>query len=589
MSGEARSTEALWLLASMPFLDRLELAAVSGWSRGSAYEHVASLEDDGLVTSVGHGAPLISSTRRYSITAAGLDRLAMEADTTAERMLALFPVSRQWQRMLLRRLDAVGVIYRVVATVAELGRIRRFHWYGGMPLDAGIVLEDGRTIAVVRQGTTSDRTAFAKRLWRLLEGPLPSVLLAVAPNGVRLRQARRQLASAPAVSFLASEEDAALSDAGDPIWHLPSLGDVLDLRTALGHAKAGGELPFEPSAARAAVPEDLQRSQPEQDTPDHLLPALLTPAEKRTLDLLFDWPWIASADLGGLLGVKRSQLSRLVARLRGLDLVTHTRASVRRLALTDRGLTLLSRRDRVAAVMALKRWSVTPFDPKAPVTWRNVSGSRSRQLLRNIEHTGAVHAFIAALARQCRRTEGWEVVRLDPPSRASRHFRYEGRLHSVRPDAFGTVRYGEREWPFFLEWERRAVRPVTMASRLAPYLRYYSSHRPVDDHGAQPAVLVVFDDDVIESHFLRVAREEIARAGVHVPLWVSHTAALNNLGPLGPAWRPPDGTLGSVPVVFSDAERQPGVSSSHWRKEKLGTTTGSLDEAQCPIYSSQIT
>ena len=539
MSGEGRSTEALWLLASMPFLDRLELAAVSGWSRGSAYERVASLEEDGLVTSVGHGAPLIHPTRRYSITAAGLDRLARETDTTAERMLVLFPVSRQWQRMLLRRLDAVGVIYRVVATVAELGRIRRFHWYRGMPLDAGIVLEDGRTVGVVRQGSTSDRTAFAKRLWRLLEGPFPSVLLAVAPNGVRLRQARRQLASAPAVSFLASEEDAALGDAGDPVWHLPSLGDVVDLRTALGHAKAGGELPFEPSAARTAIPEDLPRPQPEQDAPDHLLPALLTPAEKRTLDLLFDWPWIASGHLGGLLGVKRSQLSRLVARLRDLDLVTYTRTSARRLALTDRGLTLLSRRDRVAAVMALRRWSVTPFDPKAPASWRNVSGSRSRQLLRNIEHTGAVHAFIAALARQCR-TEGWELVQLDPPIRASRHFRYEGRLHSVRPDAFGTVRHGEQEWPFFLEWERRAVRPVTMASRLAPYLRYFSSLRPIDDHGAQPAVLVVFENDVTEANFLRLAREEMARAGVHVPLWVSHAAALNELGPLGQAWRLPN-------------------------------------------------
>ena len=42
----------------------------------------------------------------------------------------------------------------------------------------------------------------------------------------------------------------------------------------------------------------------------------------------------------------------------------------------------------------------------------------------------------------------------------------------------------------------RAVRPVTMAARLGPYLRYYSSHRPTDDHGAQPMVLIVFDDEL---------------------------------------------------------------------------------------------
>ena len=114
--------------------------------------------------------------------------------------------------------------------------------------------------------------------------------------------------------------------------------------------------------------------------------------------------------------------------------------------------------------------------------WRNVSGGRSRQLLRNLEHTAAVHGFLAALARQARAL-GWDTAQLDPPHRASRHFRHQGALRSVNPDAFGVLRRGPAAWAFFLEWERRAVRPATMTQRLAPYLRYYSSHRPTDDHG----------------------------------------------------------------------------------------------------------
>ena len=101
------------------------------------------------------------------------------------------------------------------------------------------------------------------------------------------------------------------------------------------------------------------------------------------------------------------------------------------------------------------------------------------------------------------------------------------------------VRHGPTIWPFFLEWERRAVRPVTMAARLAPYLRYFSSHRPIDDHGAQPAVLVVFAGDIAATHFLRVAQEEMERARVQLPLRVSHESALEKLGPLGRAWRKP--------------------------------------------------
>ena len=198
---------------------------------------------------------------------------------------------------------------------------------------------------------------------------------------------------------------------------------------------------------------------------------------------------------------------------------------------------------------AKKRWSVSPLDEDEPFHWRNVSGSRTRQLLRNLEHTGAVHQFISALAYQSRAL-GWEVRQLDPPHRASRHFRYQGGPRSVHPDAFGLLRRGPATWAFFLEWERRAVRPGTMTVRLAPYLRYYSSPRPTDDHGVTPGVLVVFDDGLAADHFLRLAEEEMKLARVQVPLWVSHRAALETLGPLGRAWRnPTDWEPGRLPLA----------------------------------------
>ena len=112
-------------------------------------------------------------------------------------------------------------------------------------------------------------------------------------------------------------------------------------------------------------------------------------------------------------------------------------------------------------------------------------------------------------------------------------------MRAVNPDAFGVLHRDGATWPFFLEWERRAVRPSTMSERLAPYLRYYSSLRPIDDHGARPSVLVVFEDDIAATHFLRVAREEMRTEGVGVPLWVSHREAIDALGPLGRAWLTP--------------------------------------------------
>ncbi len=254
--------------------------------------------------------------------------------------------------------------------------------------------------------------------------------------------------------------------------------------------------------------------------------------------MLSDWPWITPSDLGGLLGVSAPRLSELLVRLRELSLVAHFVIDGRRLmALSDRGLVLLARRDRTSVGLARKRWSVTPV-AGAPLTWREVTGRSSRQLLRNLAHTEAVHRFVATLCHEAS-LNGWDVMQMDPPRRAARHFRHGDGLRSIHPDAFGILRRGGTLCPFFLEWERRAVRPVTMAARLAPYLRYYSSPRPTDDHGEQPSVLIVFDDDVSETHFLRVAGEEMDRSGVRVPLMVSQRDVLERMGPLRPVWRSP--------------------------------------------------
>jgi hypothetical protein len=236
--------------------------------------------------------------------------------------------------------------------------------------------------------------------------------------------------------------------------------------------------------------------------------------------------------------VSRARLYKIMAPLTEAGLVRRVFIGGRRLALTDRGLALLARRDRTSVGAARKRWSVEPIDPGVPEDWRNVSGRRSRQLLRNAEHTAAVHVFISALAKQSR-TLGWELSQLDPPFRASRYFRHQGRLRSVNPDAFGILRRGAMTWPFFLEWERRAVRPTTMAQRLAPYLRYYATQRPLDDHGAIPAVLVVFEDDLAATHFLGLATEEMERTRVEVPMGVSHRELLLREGPMGRAWLRP--------------------------------------------------
>ena len=534
--------ELLRRLAAMPFLDRLEMVAVSGWSRGAVYPAVESLERDGLVGSVPHASDLIPPTRRFHLTVPGLYRLAREEGMTVDGLLAAYPLSAQWQRLLMERLDAVAAIYRLACAVSDVAHPIRFRWFRALPMDAAVGLPDGRVVSIVRQGPTSERTAFAKRLWRLGKGPRPSAVLILAPDVVRLRHARRLMMGSPSLAFLAPESAAVSGTAGSRVWLTPSGSSLLDMRTALSLTGRQGEWPLERSPARAHLPENIALDAPGESLPDWMLPAVLKPAEKRSLDLLSDWPWVSPTHLGIILGVRRSMLSRVMARLCGLGLVTGANVGgSRRLAVTDRGLALLARRDRSAVGAARRRWSPALQDPDGLMEWRNVTGRRSRQLLRNLEHSSAVHWFMAVLSRQAR-SRSREVVQLDPPRRASRYFRHGDKLRSIHPDAFGVLRRDGNIWPFFLEWERRAVRPATMADRIAPYLRYYSSHRPTDDHGARPAVLVVFESDLTATHFLRVASQEMERVGVDIPLHVSHRSLLERVGSLGRAWRRPDGT-----------------------------------------------
>ena len=532
-------TDLLRRLAETPFLDRLDLAALTGWSRGAVYSATAELKERGMVDAIPHATPFLPSTRRFYITWHGINRLAEETRVTTDSLLKLHPFSHRWQRLLLERLDGLSVIFRLAAAVSNSDFPIGITLFRAAPADAGFTLPDGRTLAVVRQGHTADRTGFSKRLWRLGEGPLPGGLLVLVPDEVRLRQARRMLAQSHFPVFLALEREAASAGPESPVWRPPSVNANLDLRYVLSHLDERGRLPLEAPPARAGPPREIELNVPPGSAPGWLLPPLLGPSEKRTLDLLSDWPWASTRELAGMIGVSTRRVSQMVAGLEQFGLAAYVNEGrTRRLALSDRGLALLARRDRTSLGGARWRWSASPLDQGAVVAWRNVTGSRTRQLLRNIEHTAAVHRFLATLGEQARRT-GWQVAQLDPPRRASRYFHHHGRLHSVLPDAFAVLRRGNENMHLFLEWERRAVRPATMTARLAPYLRYFSTRRPLDDHGALPVVMVVFDDELAATHFMRVASAEMQRAGVDLPLRVSHRAALERSGPLGRVWLSP--------------------------------------------------
>ncbi|MCY4447475.1 MAG: hypothetical protein OXE02_01330 [Chloroflexi bacterium] len=173
-------------LAAMPLLDRIELAAVSGISERAAYDAAAALVGAGLASALPHASEIIPPTKRLMLSGDGLRHLARERDVPVGALLRTHPVSAQWRGILLQRLDAAAVVYRVTASIAAAsGPVRDFRWFRASALDAALMLADGRTLGIVRQGPTLGRTAFAKRLLRLGDAGVPGALLVLASDPSR--------------------------------------------------------------------------------------------------------------------------------------------------------------------------------------------------------------------------------------------------------------------------------------------------------------------------------------------------------------------------------------------------------------------
>ena len=539
MRPEGCEHDLLRALASMPFLDRLEMVAVTGWSRGAVYDAVAKLESGGFCAAVPHATELLPPARRFHLTAAGLRRLAGEEDISLDELVRRRPLSAQWRRSLMERLDALASVYGVACAVSNVAYPLRFRWYRAMPLDAAMTLPDGKTVGVVRQGLTADRSGFSRRLWQLRDWPLPGTVLVLMADDVRLRHARRLLSTTDVPALFAVERDAVLAGAGDRIWTPARMGAETDLRRSLDRAAPGRGLPLEPEPQRADAPGDIAVEGPGWDIPDHMLPVMLKPVEKLRprpdLRLALDRPQ----------GVGRADERLAPEGVPGRH--THRRVRTRGTA-TGRGRTAGPHRPGAGGA-----------GPQGP----HLRGRRPKAVehrprgLRGSPGVAQPHRQENKAASQKRRAH-----RRSP--------RLPGRAHGAGPPpgvGGRTARPAQEGLPLLQARRRDALRqprrlrhPAEGRHRLAllpgggsaapcgpPPCRSVSPPicattlltGPPTTTERGPPVLVVFDTEIAQTHFLRVAREEIDHARVNVPLWVSHREAVAALGPLGRAWRAP--------------------------------------------------
>ena len=543
--------EVLLLLCATPLATVEDLSRFGRVPASTLRDRLEKLTERGIVDSVPHHLSVLGTRpkRRFFPTEKGVTA-AGAATKGREHMLRAYPVSKQWLRLLAERLDAVAVLHRIAAMVADADPhkdpVRVDHYRNG-PYDMLLTMSGGRSIGLVRQGPALPTSRLRYRLRsieRLDSSETPFVTLVLTHADQATRRAIRSLGDPTEHrrTFVVTEGELLAGDHTGVVWQRcgSGVGEAVRIDAdaslagilALAERLLDTSYPFlreRPKPKPSTLyPSNVQASMPEPSD-EQLKPALsvqLVRAEKDALDLLSAWPLCTREQLAGLMG--GVTLRRVNQVLRSLARHGLVRSDEPLHMLTDEGLTYLARGDRAAVGLTLDRWSAEPLYLNADI----YAGTAVRALASQLRHHAGVIDFVSALSAEVARSPSHDLWDLLPTSRSSIGYRYDWTTYVIHPDASFTLEYEGRWRPYLLEFERRATTPKRARSRLKSYQRYFLSGWAERDHeGRLPRVLFVFESPGSENAFLDVA--DMVKG---VPIITSNTETLAERGILGDAW-----------------------------------------------------
>ncbi|MCY3922736.1 MAG: replication-relaxation family protein [Chloroflexi bacterium] len=525
-----------------------EMAAFIRLPANTLRERLARLAGKRLADSRPHRLQLLGTRpqRRFFPTREGVVGLAGGSRAGIERLMRLYPVSRQWFRVLAERLDAVAALYRAASKIAALDAgeapVVVTHCRTG-PYDLLLRLPSGGTVGLVRQGPLLTNASLRYRIRTIermdpFERPLLTLILTDSEQDMR-RVLRAIADPSTHTETLVAVAGDVIADQGEGrgeprVWQqggygfasTPTLEPDVPLSTIVAHAHRLAEA--YPSLRRSPMRQPSSASRNDLPDPAEQLeqaPSLrLSRAEKRALDLLAGWPFCSPAQLAGLMdGVSERRANQVLHALRKHGLIQREELGY---LLTDAGLTTLARRDRAAVGPTLDRSTPVRDD-------EGYIGSLVQTAANQHRHQAGVAEFCARLSAEAARSPDHELLDLLPTQRSQISYEHQWTRYPLYPDASFQLSYqGDWHW-CLVEFERRATTPRRVPERLRAYRRYFGSDYVRPDHGGQlPLVLFVFETERAESTFLDTA-EQLSPA----PFLSSNLDAIEAHGVLGRSWR----------------------------------------------------
>ena len=312
---------------------------------------------------VSHGTVHLPSSQRYYLTASGVGGAARVLGfETPSDYLRAYPMSREWLTLLIRRMDAVASIYRLaVSMFPGIDGLRsrvEFHRRGRF--DATITLHDGRSFGVVRQGLALRRRSLYDRLRAIAEygySRRPGTVLVLVPSVWEERLTTRFCEERNIDDcYVAVESRDVLERLDLRLWCSASwvIGSrYFSLKGVISRSSPGG-------GPRTQSPERKRASLPRPERMAQAAPAFgISPAEKRTLDLITDHPMIPREHLAVWLGVSEGRVSQMMHSL--VDtwgfIEQRGKRGDRRYTLSAEGIRYVTHRDRAQLPTTQSIWS----------------------------------------------------------------------------------------------------------------------------------------------------------------------------------------------------------------------------------------
>ena len=524
-------------LSRMPFIDSSELAGILGEPHATIHRGLINLLTNGMVGRISHGTAYLPSSQRYYLTASGIgEATSVLGFETPSDFVRAYPVSREWLALLIRRMDAVATIYRLAASLSpgvdELRSHAEFHRRGRF--DATITLHDGRSLGVVRQGLALRRRSLYDRLKAIAQYDYtrrPDAVLILTPSIWEQRLTTRfSMELNLEDSYVGVESRDTLERRNYHVWQKTSglfSGSYYTLDFVSSQGDASGRLFTEsPNRKRASLPRPARMVQ--------AAPTFgVSPAEKRTLNLVTDHPMIPREHLARWLGVSEGRASQMMHSLVdtwGLVERRGKRGEIR-YTLSAEGIRYVTHRDRAQLPTTRGIWSMDLTTDKQGC--KRHLGHRIETWARQTKHADGITWFLSKLEAETRADPDSELLWSVPTARSDRAFNWGD--SAIAPDAVGKLIAGGLHVPFYLEYELRARHPRGVIARLRPYTSYYWSTEPGEDQPPFPVTLFVVDSEDVEATYVRTAAR---MTRMSLPIFVSCRPVLSNTGILGRSWRP---------------------------------------------------